>query len=240
VVRAWLTASVLGVLWIAGCGGGGGDGDASADGPGAKPATPTSTPASASFAAATAFRAYAASARQQRFTLSPFGFCLGDAALTESAPAAATFEGAAATRKTVRWFLQFTNCLPDTNTTTTEVFLDSGNAQVGEVRAGVGYTVLHTPLMLPASVKVGDSGKLADASIFTDSTRTASAGTVVYSFVADADTRADAIVVRITARTSNTVGQLAATETRTYRITAAGEMELTGGTLSRSGRTLVF
>jgi hypothetical protein len=136
--------------------------------------------------------------------------------------------------------LQFTNCVPDSNTTTTEVFLDANNAQVGEVRAGVGYTVLHTPLMLPATVKVGDSGTLADASIFTDSTRTTSAGTAAYSYVAEAGTRADAIRVRITARTSNTVGQVASTETPTYRITSAGEMELTSGSLSRNGRPLVF
>ena len=136
--------------------------------------------------------------------------------------------------------LQFTNCVPDSNITTTEVFLDANNAQVGEVRADVGYTVFHTPLMLPVAVKVGDAGTLADASLFTDSSKTTSVGTVVYSYVAEADTRADAILVRVTATTSNTLGQVAFTETRTYRITAAGAMELTGGSLSRNGRTLVF
>jgi hypothetical protein len=240
VLRHWMGASVLGVLLLAGCGGGGGGGDGDAPDPGGTPAAATGTPASASFPAAAAFSAYNATARQQSFTLSPFGFCLGSATLTDSAPAAATFEGAAAKRKTTIWTLQFTNCVPDSNTTTTEVFLDANNAQIGEVRAGVGYTVLHTPLMLPASVKVGDSGTLADASIFTDSTRTTSAGTVVYSYEAEADTRVDSIVVRITASTRNTVGQVASTESRMYHITSAGAMELTSGSLTRNGRRLIF
>jgi hypothetical protein len=235
VLRGLVTFLLPAALLLAGCGGGGGGGEDASSNP-----APASTPVSASFPAASAYRAYAASARQQSFSLSPFGFCFGDATLTETAPAAATFEGRAAVRKTSTWVLRFNNCVPNSDTDVIEVFLDANNAEIGEFRAGVGYVVFDRPLALPTSVKVGDAGSLTTASIFTDSTKKTLTGKIDYSFVAEEDSRADSILVRVTARTTHSLGQQVFSEAKTYRITAGGAMELRLGTLVENGRTLVF
>jgi hypothetical protein len=120
-----------------------------------------------------------------------------------------------------------------------ELFLDSNNAQIGESRSNGTYAVFDRPLALPASVKVGDAGTLAIASLYTDSTKANLAGTIEYRFEAQADDRGDAILVQVTARTTPVVGQQT-TEVRTYRLTAGGAMDLISGTFVEDGRSLVF
>ena len=222
MLRSLVILSLVAPLLLAGCGGG-------EDNPTPTPVTPTTTPASATFSAASAYRAYAAAARQQSFELNPFGFCAGRVSLTETAPVAAFFEGNPAMRKTVTWGYTFSNCMPGSLTRLTELFLDANNAAIGESRTNVNYVVFDRPLELPASVKVGDAGTLATASVYSDGTKTNRTATTEYSFSAEADNRADAILVNVSARTSPTFLQQT-TEVRTYRLTAEGSM------LNRSAR----
>lgn len=235
--RSLLTLCFLASVVLAACGGGGGDGTSS--NPGGSPPAVT-TPATASFAATGAYRAYNASARQQIFVLSPFGFCAGGATLTETAPAADTFEGATALRKTGTLAMRFTNCRPELLTRTTEVYQNATNDLIGFFRNGVGYAVLDRPLVLPATVKVGDSGALASATLYTDRTKTTVAGTIAYSFSTQADNRADAILVRITAAITGTLGQMPWTELNIFRLTSAGVMELTSMSTDENANQLIF
>jgi hypothetical protein len=85
----------------------------------------------------------------------------------------------------------------------------------------MGYAVLDRPLVLPATVKVGDTGSLATATLYSDRTKTTVAGTIAYSFSAQEDNRADAILVRITAAMTGTLGQMPWAEVKTFRLTSA-------------------
>lgn len=237
MLRSSLATLVLvAPLVLVGCGGGGGGGG---DAPAPAPETPTTTPSTSTFPAAAAYRMYVAAAQQTNFTLSPLGFCSGTATLTENVPTAATFEGNPAMRKPVTWVMRFTNCVPSTLTDTTEIFLDTNSSQVGESSVGEGYAVLDRPLVLPATVKVGDMGTLATATVYSDNTKATQTATITYSYVAEADNRADAILVKLTMRMTEALGT-EGSEVRTYRITATGAMTLTAVTLTTPGRRLIL
>jgi hypothetical protein len=238
VPRTLLSLCFLASVLLSACGGGGGGGgDATSSNPGVSP-PPVTTPATASFAATAAYRAYNAPARQQNFLLSPFGFCAGSATLTETAPAAATFEGSAALRKTSTLAMRFTNCTPGLLTRTTDVYQNASNDQIGLSR--FGYAVLDRPLVLPATVKVGDSGALASATIYSDQTKTTVIGAIAYSFSAQEDNRADAILVRITAAFTDTLGGMPYTELKNLRLTSAGVMELVSMSTNENGNQFIF
>lgn len=208
-----ILALALSTAFLAACGGGGG-GDA--------PPVTGPVASTLSFPMQSGFRALVASGLAKSFTIS--GTCSGSGSKSSSpATTAATFEGVAGFSATATLTLNFSNCTPASTAVTSTAYFDTNYDPRGSNTVGVSYGVYLTPIVVPASVKVGGMGTLGTQTLYTNNTKATGSGSVVLSYVVEADTSTTAIV-NLIARIYNATGTLAATEQDRYRITATGTL----------------
>lgn len=197
-IRNSSAALVLSLL--AACGGGGG-------GSGPAPAQ--------DFALRSAYQARMAAATSVEFTVSIAGICNGWATESVSAPVTATFEGAQVLAKSTTSTMTLTDC-GGSATATGWTYYDAAYSMLGGTADG-DYALLSPPMVVPETVRPGDSGTLGTATSWTSSAKTTLLGTVVYSYSVDTETASSAIV-RLTGRAYDPSGTLLWTEVQSYRI----------------------
>lgn len=203
----------LSTAFLAACGGGGGGDTPPATGPAA---------ATLSFPMQSGYKALVASGLAKSFTIS--GTCSGSGSKSSSpATTAATFEGVVGFSATSTVTINFSNCTPASIAATSTVYFDTNYDPRGFNTVGVNYGVYLTPIVVPASVTVGGTGTLGTQTLYTDSTKATGNGSVVLSYVVEADTSTTAIV-NLIAKIYNATGTLTATEQDRYRITATGTL----------------
>jgi hypothetical protein len=200
------------IALLASCGGGGG-GDSAA----------TTPPASTlSFPLQSAYKTLIANGLTKTFTVS--GSCSGSGSKT-SAPAAtaATFEGVAALSAVGTLTMLLSNCTPASIAQTYTGYFDSNYVPLGHNSVGVNYGVYLTPTSIPTSVTVGGTGVYGTETLYTNSTKATGNGSIVQSYVVEADTSTTAIV-NLISKIYNAAGTLTATEQDRYRIAAVGAL----------------
>lgn len=213
------------MVGLSGCGGGGGGGGGSS-GPVAS---------TLSFPLQSAYKALVASGRSKSLTVSitavsgttVSGPCSGTGSVVVApATTPATFEGKPALSAVTTLTLTMSaspGCNAVTTATTSTAYYDSNYAALGSNVVGGDYGVFLTPLSVPASVKVGDTGIVGTETLYTNSTKATGKGTSTLSYLIEPDTSTTAIADLI-ATTSDAAGKLAATEQDRYQLTAVGAL----------------
>jgi hypothetical protein len=170
----------------------------------------------------TGFKALSASGMTKSFTIS--GTCSGSGNKSSSpATTAATFEGVTGFSATSTITISFTNCTPTSSAQSSTAYFDSNYMPIGMNSIGVNYGVYLPPLVIPTTATVGNTGTLGTETLYTSSTKATPNGSVVQSYVVEADTSTTAIV-NLIAKIYNASGTLTATEQDRYRITATGAL----------------
>lgn len=201
---------VLTVTMLSACGGGGGD----------PPETPN-PPVLTSFALKAGYAARIASGATDDFIVS--GGCIGTARIATAPSTAATFEGVVGVSALQTSTLNFTNCLPASNSATGLTFYNANYSPIGSSVVGSEYAKFESPpLDWPAAVKVGQSGTVATLITYADSRFSMITGkrTISYEIKADGASATTAIANIITRSYDRVV--LLATETMSYRIIENG------------------
>ena len=213
---------VLIALTLTACGGGGGGG-------GAPPGPVTST---LSFPLQSGVRTLNATGGSYSFTANGTGAvpangdCTGTLNGTNGpANLGTTFEGAPALSSTDVITMTFTNCLPATIAETSTSYYNSTYVSLGYSVLGGDYGVWMALPVIPASVKVGDTGIAGTIALYTDSTKATGAGRTDASWVVEPDT-ANTAIVNLISKTYDAASQLEATEQDRYRITSTGALTL--------------
>jgi hypothetical protein len=175
-----IALTLIGAAVLTACGGGGGG-----DGV---------TQSKLSFQLQSAYKALVTHGFSKTLTIS--GSCGGSGTYTVApATTAATFEGTAGFSASQTASLSFTGCAPASSATTATAYFDSNYAPLGSVVQGGSYGVYTTPLTIPATVSVGDTGTLGTLTKYTDSTKTKlTCGSTILSYAIESDTADTAIV----------------------------------------------
>lgn len=192
---------------LAGCGGGGGDG------------SPHTTAATTAFPLKAAYEAYSRTA--ETYTYDVTGSCSGTATETDSATGPAIFNGQPTQVKTSTVRVNIDRCnstfagqIPaGSSVNIMQTFFDSQMRPIAISMQGLGTLVATTPISIPASVVINDTGILTDGSVMT----------VGYSVQPDTDTTA---FVPITFQIHSTTGAQIGMEIQTFRISTAGMFQL--------------
>ncbi|MBI4937252.1 MAG: hypothetical protein HY846_03380 [Nitrosomonadales bacterium] len=175
-----------------------------------------------SFPLQSGYNARVANGYSANYTIS--GTCSGTESIVWSPPVAGIFEGASALGAAASY--TFTITTPScgaaaSGATTGTRYYDTSYAYLGSSFPGQ-YTVPTSPITIPASVKVADTGTLGTASIYTDSTKAVLLGQYVFSYAVELDTASTAIINLITKLYSSSV--LIATEQERSRIASDGTL----------------
>ncbi|MDD2775729.1 MAG: FG-GAP-like repeat-containing protein [Gallionella sp.] len=202
----------LSVLTLVGCGGGGGGGSA------APSAAVVST---LSFPLQNGMNAYIARGSLANYVVS--GSCSGNAGMVNLMPASAVFEGVSGVSVASTQTINLTNCLPSVITGNAIDYYDANYVPLGRAITGGDYSVYISPPVIPAQVKVGNTGSMGTLNNFFDSTKTVPTGKDVMSFVIEADT-ANTAIVNMMDRSYNTLGVLLTTTQDRYRIDVNGRL----------------
>lgn len=223
-----ILALALSTTFLAACGGGGDT-----------PAPTGPVASSLSFPLQSGYRALVANGLSKNFTVS--GTCTGSGNKSSSpATTAATFEGVAGLSATSTLTISLTNCTPASTAVTSTAYFDTNYDPRGFNSVGVNYGVYLTPLVIPTSVAVGGTGTAGTATLYTDSTKTTPNGSIVLSYVVEADTSTTAIV-NLIANMYNTSGTLTATERSRFRITSTGALTPTSISIHyANGQNFIF
>jgi hypothetical protein len=201
----------IAALVLTGCGGGGSS-------------TPSgSVTSTLSFPLQSAYKATVAAGSVTHFTIT--GTCSGSATQTNSTPTSpVTFEGNTnAQSVTVTQTPSYTNCIAASPSTTSTEYYDSNYEPLGEIDVGTMYGVYQVPIVLPTSVMVGDTATLGTEALYTDSTKATANGSVVFSYVVEADTASTAIVNLIGHVSITSLG-IVGIEQRRFKIAATGAL----------------
>lgn len=175
-----------------------------------------------SFPLQSGFKALVASGYSKNFTVS--GTCTGSGNKSSSpATTPATFEGVAGLSATATFTMSLTNCTPASTAQTTTAYFTSNYVPLGFNNIGVKYAVYLIPPTIPTSVTVGGTGTIGTETLYTNSTKATGNGSIVQSYVVEADTSTTAIV-NLIAKIYNASGTLTATEQDRYRIDATGTL----------------
>ena len=206
-------ALVIGTsLLLVACGGGGGGGSTG-------PVVSTN-----SFPLRAGYTALVAAGAIDNFTIS--GTCAGSATITDSPAIASTFEGVAGFASTSTFTFTFTNCTPTSGADTSTTFYDANYTPLGISNPGGDYEKFQTvPPPLPASVMVGNTASYGTLIVYTDSSKTVTTGTRVFSYVVEADTASTAII-NLISRSFDNASQLLGTQQSRYRIAANGSLTI--------------
>lgn len=210
-----LTIAIAATALISACGGGGSD-------PASAPVTSTQ-----SFPLRSAYKALIASGMSKSFTIS--GTCAGTGSRASSAAATpATFEGVQGLSATTTIAFNFSNCMPATFETSVTAYFGPSYDPLGI--SGIGtdtkYGVYLTPLTIPETTTVSGAtgtGMLGTQTLYTNSSKSLSAGVVQQSYIMEADT-ADTAIVNLIFRSYDASSVLTSTEQTRYRITTSGTL----------------
>jgi hypothetical protein len=205
--RLGISLGVFLTLLFSGCGGGGGGGTG-----------PVSS--TLSFPLQSGEIASTVRGSTKNFTVS--GTCSGTASIASSTPIPATFEAVSGVSVANTEIINFTNCSPSINGTSTDYY-DSNYVPLGTIVAGGNYSVFVTPPNIPVSVKVGDAGTIGTRNNYTDSTKIGIDGQDVFSYVVEPDT-ANTAIVNLIDKSYNSSAVLTSTEQDRYRIAADGTL----------------
>jgi len=119
--------------------------------------------------------------------------------------------------------MSLSNCTPASTAESYTSYYDSNYVPLGVSSVGGNYGVYLTAPTIPTSVSVGETGSIGTETYYTDSTKATVSGTVVESYVVEADTSNTAIV-NLISKDYNATGALTLTEQTRYRIGAAGTL----------------
>ena len=207
---------------LVGCGGGAGDGTGVA---GASTATPLS-PASNTYALAAGFQGRLASGASDRFVVS--GTCSGTASIATSAAVPSTFAGVPGYAAAQLSTLALSNCTVTAGSQMGTTYFDSLAAPIGLNILNGEYAQLNAPATdLPVSVAVGDAGVISTQNTYADSTRAVPTGTLVLSYVIEANTAATATAtVNMITRAYDVSNELLSTQQSRYALTTGGALTL--------------
>jgi hypothetical protein len=192
--------------------------------------TPPTTPVT-SFPLQAGYKALVAAGYSANFSVT--GTCTGTASTTTATPVTSRFEGSAALAVKSTLTASFTNCTPAWLALPGQNFYDSNYNLLGTV-ASNAYAKFLTPIAaIPSSVKAGDTALLGTEIVYTDSSKTVSAGKVDFSYVVAVDTATTALVTMIVASYSAS-NQLILTQPVKYRIAADGTLTIVSNDLQSS------
>lgn len=171
----------------------------------------------------TAYAAMIRDGESPMFSVS--GSCTGRSWQTSAPAVAGEFEGVQAQAIANTSSMELSDCTPATSGSSSTSFYDANTLLLGGVSAdGSVYRVVPQPhLMLPTTVRVGDSGQRDTELAFTDSTKTTQLGYYERSFQVEAYTDTTAIV-NFVSRRYNTSRQLLDTVQNRYRIDETGKL----------------
>lgn len=201
-----LIVPALAAALLTACGGGGGSD------------TP-STPPTTAFALDAAYKALTASGSSRTYNVS--GTCSGTGSIAVSTPVAGTFEASPALVQTSTLSITVTGCTGSgTGVVTSQSFVDSNYRPLGSVIPNQQYSKFG-PVVIPTTVKVGDTGIIGTSTAWTTSAKTTPLGTGSYSYVVEPETDSSVIVKLIT-KSFSTTNALQYTEVVSYRLSAAG------------------
>jgi hypothetical protein len=166
----------------------------------------------------------------------------GSGTFTRPAAVSATFNGTAALSQTtiVAGTITVAGQNSPYSTSVTDYYAGSNGAFLGEVSAGE-YDVAQAPISFPTMVVGGSSGTLGTLSRYTDSTMSASLGTVQlsYSVMAPVDPGSP-IGVAVTTKIYDTQNALIETDVTNYTMTTSNVISLSGGSAQNQSGMLTI
>lgn len=120
--------------------------------------------------------------------------------------------------------------------TTSVSWFDSNYLPIGS-SGGEDYVVVNRPAVIPATVRVNDTGILYTSNRYSTSSKTFLRGTDTVSYVVEADTATTALLTFIHTEKDNS-NSVTSTVTRQMRITPTGSFTRTKDTLLSGSSTL--
>lgn len=206
-IRRFLSVSIT--AFLAACGGGSGT---ESVGAAATPGT---------FNVASGYRVLIGTGWSKTFNIS--GSCSGTMSVTVGGASTATsFEGAAAMSSTVVVAALFNNCSSSVPVMETRYF-GTDYVPKGYVVQGGNYGVHAGDPVLPSAARVGDMGAVGTINVYTDSTKSVSAGRKDVAYAMEADTSTTAVLNLMT-RSYDPAETLQFTQQDRYRVAADGTL----------------
>lgn len=199
---------------VASCGGGGASTGYSATG------NPTAV-STLSFPLQKGLRGLSEFSRSTDYLIS--GTCDGFYSASNGDAVPSSFEGRTALAVTSTISLSFYNCTPASSISTGTSYFDADFNPLGIRDANGEYGVFAAPVMVPATVMVGDSGSLGVMQLYRDSTKTTLNGWEVMTYVVEAND-ADSAVLDLITKSYDANNVLMLTSHDRYRIVASGAM----------------
>ena len=172
-----------------------------------------------SFPLKSAYQSLVASGFSKNLSFS--GSCSGIGTFSVAAAnTPATFETVSGFSSVATMTTSFTNCTNFASSIT--YYYDSNYVELGYTST-TDYDVFTSPLSIPTSVMVGDTGILGTETLYTNSSKTTTTGTRQNSYIVQPDTADSAIVVLISNH-YDTSPVLISSEQDSYRITSLGAL----------------
>lgn len=210
----WKSGIVAIAFVVTGCGGGGGGGSS--------PAPSPQAPTTQSFPFESGHKARVANGSSTTYDIS--GYCTGTLRSIWEMPIPGTFEGTPALAVDVTEITTITSGSCARGTATATIYYDMNYVPLGTADTSDPKYGVYTPIpIIPASVRVGDSGSLGTQLVYSDSTKAHYIGKHVYTYVVEPDTATTAIINIIT-KSYPAIGTLAITEEDRRRIVSNGTM----------------
>ena len=235
-----LTSTFVGALCItvlAACGGGGGGDTPTAQPPVTPPVTPP--PTTASFPVAAGFKARIDAGVSDTFDISDG--CTGQATITLGSATSTTFEGVAAVASPQTSTATLNNCQPASSSSTGTTYYTSAYANLGLSVVNGEYAVAQaTPVALPATVQIGNSGTIATLNTYTNAAKTTPTGTRVIKWRIEADgTSTTTAIFNLITENYNTSNLLLSTQQSRYRMAQNGTLAITTIDVQFSGTSVL-
>jgi hypothetical protein len=178
--------------------------------------------------AAQAVSNWAQTALNQSFNVYTTNGCYGTFNTQKTnASQTAQFEGALRNYSTSTTTIRFSNCTPSSTTGTGQDFYDSNFIPLGySILSGspannAFYGVYSGAPNFPASLTAGASGSIGTENLYTNSSKTTSAGRRVVTYTSSAET-STTLLLNLNAQVYDASSNLTYTERNTYRISTAG------------------
>jgi hypothetical protein len=184
--------------------------------------------AAATVPAAQAVLNWGQTALNQTFNVFSSNGCYGTFNTQKTnASQSALFEGALRNYSTSTTTLRFSNCTPSSTTGIGQDFYDSSFIPIGySIISGspannAFYGAYAATPNIPVSLTAGASGSIGTQNLYTNSNKTASAGSRVVTYTSVAETSLS-LLLNLNSQVYDVSSNLTYTERNTYRITTAG------------------
>ncbi|MDD5480590.1 hypothetical protein [Rhodoferax sp.] len=225
-IRNFLAITMLSTAFLAGCGGGGGGGTSP---------TPVSVASTATFPFFSIAAGRFNEAKTRSFTvslhLSTGQVLTGTGTDSSSAPASSSFEGRPSLVKNFTTTYSYTNgSVSFPIFETSSAHYDSNYTLLGGIGSNY-YGVVTNSFPEPQSAKIGDTGPLAIATTYSNSTKTTILGSSKLSYVFEPDTNSTAILKLISENFDKT-NTRQSYSTIAYRVSTDGSYTLLSDTNS--------